>query len=143
MNVEELDNSILELVKLKIALSEMDYNDPKYDEVEDKLHDLEDRFLDNDGEWLEDIIADVHDELCPEEEVLSPISYIADQYLKLGENEKGPVLDVDSKQGVMVNLGENNQFKSQPRLVVVPNPLRVLLNVDGSRFRVWPKNDDK
>jgi hypothetical protein len=140
MNTEKLDKAVLKLAEAKTTLSEMDYSDPKYDELEDRLHNLEDAFLENDAEMLEDIIADVHDELCPEEEVLSPISYIADSYLKLGENENGPVLDVNAEQGVMINLGEG-KFKSQPRLVVVPNPLRVILNVDGSRFRVWPKSE--
>lgn len=141
MDTEKLDKAILRIAEVKTALSELDYSDPQYDDMEDRLHNLEDAFLEQDGEILEDIIADVHEELCPDEDVLSPISYIADSYLKLGENDNGLVLDVNTEQGVMVNLGEG-KFKSQPRLVVIPNPLRVILNVDGSRFRVWPKSEN-
>ena len=56
MDLKALDKALLEIVKNRAELGKIDYNNPKYDELEEQLHDLEDDFHDEYGEYLEDIV---------------------------------------------------------------------------------------
>ena len=53
MDLKALDKALLEIVKNRAELSKIDYNNPKYDELEEQLHDLEDDFQDEYGDFLE------------------------------------------------------------------------------------------
>ncbi|PWJ41998.1 hypothetical protein [Sediminitomix flava] len=139
MNTKAIDKAILEIIEKRSELNKIDYNDERYDDVEDELHELEDDFIDEHGEVMEEILGDVHDELCPDSDVLSPISYIADSYIKTGENENGPELDVTYNQGVYVEI--DDYLHKETKLVIIPNPLRILLNIDrNTREIIWNNN---
>ena len=43
MDIKALDKALLEIVKKREELSKIDYNNPKYDDLEEKLHDLGER----------------------------------------------------------------------------------------------------
>ena len=107
MNVKELDAELREIEKAKAELGKLDYNDPKYDDLEEKLHDLEDDFQDKHGEYLEDALQIIHDDLCPDNDVLMPIAYLG----------KGVPVEVDKFPG------------KDTRLILVTNPPRILLTV--------------
>lgn len=107
MNVSELDADIREIERTKAELGKLDYNDPKYDELEERLHDLEDDLQDKHGEYLEEALKNVHDELCPDNDVLMPIAYLG----------KGVPVDVDKFPG------------KDTRLLLVPNPPRIILAI--------------
>lgn len=135
MNIQQLNHDLILLVEQKIKLSQLDYSHKEYDQVEDELHDMEDDFVEEFGEFLEDILADIHDEYFKGDEVLMPTAYIADTYKKT--NKDGNVeYDVDYKQGVSVRT---KQFIGQETyLALVPNPVRFVLTVKGiGKKVVW------
>ena len=134
MNVEALDKDLAQLVEKKIALSHLTYNDEQYDVVEEELHDLEDDLVEAYGDHLEDILADVHDELCPDNDVLLPIAYIANNYERVEENGTTTYRATDG--GVIVDVDEYpNQLT---RLVLVPAPARLVLQIGKkSEEVVW------
>ncbi len=129
MDISELDKDIIELIERKSKLGELDYNSSKYDELEEELHDLEDGFLEKYGDFLEDVLHEVHDEYCPDNEVLLPIAYIPSRVtVKEGE------YDVPSDQGVYV---EADDYESnETKLVLLPSPTRVVLLVSPSQKEV-------
>jgi hypothetical protein len=137
MNIKDLDRALLAIVEKKNLLSTLNYNDETYDQVEEELHDLEDDFIDEYGTYLEDALHLVHDEYCPDNDVLLPIAYMANKYIKTGEKPDGsPEFTVAPNEGVIVDVDDYPGKIS--RLVFVPNPTRLLLNVDKEKsIEVW------
>src|SRR5688500_8657656 len=105
MNVKALDKAIQEIVTKREELGKLNYNNPKYDDLEEELHDLEDDFQDEHGDTLEEELQEVHDALCPDNDVLMPIAYIG----------KGVPVEVDKYDG------------KDTKLVIVPGPPRIIL----------------
>ena len=62
MDAKAIDQALQEIIKNRLELLKLDYSNPQYDDLEEKLHDLEDVFQDNFGEELERALQDVHDE---------------------------------------------------------------------------------
>jgi hypothetical protein len=134
MNIEALDQALVAIVEKKNALSELNYNDKTYDQVEEELHDLEDDFVEEYGEYLEDVLADVHDELCPDNDVLLPIAYLANKYVRKEENGDTNYYAADG--GVLVDVDEYPDKLT--RLVLVPRPTRLVLQIGKSQAeQVW------
>ena len=98
--------------------------------MEEKLHDLEDGFQDSFGDELESVLQDVHDEYCPDTEVLIPVSYIAKVY---SVNEKKEY-SVAATEGVFVEM--DDYPGKDTKLVIVPNPLRIVLNISADQQQV-------
>ena len=116
MDIKALDKALQEIVTQKAELSKLDYNNPKYDDLEEKLHDLEDDFQDEHGEYLEGVIQKIHDQYCPDSDVLLPIAY-------LGE---GAPVEVEKLPG------------KDTRLVLATNPTRLILKVGKDKQEtVW------
>ncbi len=111
MNVKELDTELREIEKRKAELSKLDYNDPKYDDLEEELHDLEDDLQDKHGEYLEQALQKIHDDVCPDNDVLMPIAYLG----------KGVPVDADKFPG------------KDTRLILATNPLRIILAIGKER----------
>ena len=132
MNLKQLDKDLQDLIKRRNELQKIDYNNPKYDDLEEELHDGEDDFQDKYGEYLEGILQEVHDKHCPDSDVLMPIAYLAKKY---SISDKGQY-SVDPGEGVFV---ESEKYQGQDtKLVIIPNPLRIVLNVaKGSQQVVW------
>ncbi|MGB3180961.1 MAG: hypothetical protein WBB45_06205 [Cyclobacteriaceae bacterium] len=123
MDIEALNSNLIKLVDLKIELSKIDYNQPEYDDKEEKLHDMEDDFLEEYGDYLEDALHTVHDEYCPDDDVLLPTAYLAKQYIKSKEGQ----YDVKISEGVPVEVDDYPDKLG--RLVLLPNPVRLVLTV--------------
>ncbi len=136
----QLNQIVYHIADLRYQLSLKSYEDDGYDELEDKLHEIEDAFIEGQGEELEQIMLGIYEELRLDDEVLSPLAYFATTYRKIGENQGLSVFDVDADQGIEVSM--EGTGRKEPRLVVLPNPLRIILNVDAkTRYRVWPKDN--
>ncbi|MEN7549722.1 hypothetical protein AAG747_17495 [Rapidithrix thailandica] len=134
----QVDRAMIEIIEKKNKLNALDYNDEQYDRLEDELHKIEDEFLAKYGSELEEVIADIHDEYCPDIDVLSPLSYIAREYNKVGENEIGSIYDVKANQGVTVDLDDFPD--NETKLALIPNPMRVVLNIDNQQQEeIWSK----
>ncbi len=139
MNYQALDQALLEIVRKRNKLHQLDYHHKEYDQVEEELHDLEDDFIEQYGQPLEDILQDVHDELCPDTDVLLPIAYLASHYIHTESDKKGgESFDVADNEGVPVVLDEYPDRYS--RMVLVPTPPRILVQLGKSqRIQVWPE----
>lgn len=130
MNKDDINKALVTLVEKKNQLAETPYDNEGYDTIEDALHEIEDDFMDEYGDFLTDVLTDIHDEFCPEEDVLHPTAYIANVYTKEEETYK-----VKLQEGVLVDVEKLDE--DEGRLVIVPNPIRVLLNMTNKQVIVW------
>lgn len=127
-----MDKALQQIANKRNELQKLDYNNPKYDDLEEELHDLEDDFQDHYGDYLENVMQEVHDKVCPDTDVLLPIAYVAKSYQISGKNE----FAVASSEGVFVE--SDNYAGKETKLVILPNPLRVILNVGRDKQEiVW------
>jgi len=116
MDVIALDQALLQIIGKRDELGKIDYNNPKYDELEEELHDLEDDFQEDYGDFLEEALQQVHDEYCPDNDVLMPIGYLG----------QGVPVEVDNLPG------------KDTRLVLAASPVRIILSIDkGKQQVVW------
>ena len=114
MDVKALDQALLNIVKKREELSKINYNNPKYDDLEEELHDLEDDFQEEYGDFLERALQQVHDEYCPDNDVLMPIGYLG----------QGVPVEIDKLPG------------KDTRLVLAPDPVRIILSVGKDKQEV-------
>jgi len=130
MDIKALDTALVEIIKSRQELASIDYSNPKYDELEEKLHDLEDDFMEGFGEDLERALQDIHDEYCPDSEVLVPIAYIAKKYQVSDKNE----YSVATTEGVFVEM--DDYPGKDTKLVILPSPPRIALNIGNEKQEV-------
>lgn len=114
MDITALDKALQEIVSYRAELSKLDYNNPKYDDLEEKLHDLEDDFQDEYGDYLEEALQKIHDQYCPDNDVLLAIAYLGEGISV--ELEKLPGRDV--------------------RLILATNPTRLILGFTKDKQEV-------
>lgn len=130
MDAKALDKAIQQIALRRNELKKLDYNNPKYDDLEEELHDLEDSLHVKFGDYLEEILQNVHDKYCPDTDVLFPIAYLAKSYIINGKDE----FSVTNTEGVFVEV--DSIPGKDTRLVIVPNPVRVILNVGKDQQQV-------
>jgi hypothetical protein len=129
MDVKALDKALQEIAIKRNELKKLDYNNPKYDDVEEQLHDLEDAFQVKFGDPLEEILQEVHDKYCPDTDVLYPIAYVAKSY-----EIKGKDFQVAPSEGVFVEV--DAMPGKETKLVIVPGPTRIVLNIGKEKQQV-------
>jgi hypothetical protein len=116
MDIKALDAALLTIIKKREDLAKIDYNNPKYDDLEEELHDLEDDFQDEYGDYLEEALQKVHDEYCPENDVLMPIAYLG----------QGVPVEIETMPG------------KDARLVLAASPVRIVVSVGKDKQQiVW------
>jgi hypothetical protein len=131
MDLKALDKAIQDIAVRRNELKKIDYNNPKYDDLEEELHDLEDALQVKYGDYLEGVLQEVHDKFCPDTDILFPIAYLAKSYSITGAdyavaNTEGVFVEVDSMPG------------KETKLVMAPSPLRIILNVGKEKQQiVW------
>ena len=131
MNIDKLNQDIIDILENKIALTKIDYSSPEYDDLEESLHDKEDALMQNFGSYLEEALHEVHDEFCPDTDVLLPIAYLPRAVNKAGDEYKVTIED-----GVYVEV--DDYASEETKLVLLPNPVRIELMVDkDQREVVW------
>ena len=130
MDIKAIDQALQEIIKSRMELLKLDYSNPKYDDLEEKLHDIEDAFQDSFGDEIERALQDVHDEYCPDTDVLFPIAYIAKVYSVNNKNE----FSVAPTEGVFVEMDD---YPGQDtKLALVPNPVRIVLSIGADKQQV-------
>jgi hypothetical protein len=137
MNWEKLDKELTEIVEKKNQLSAMDYSDEKYDDLEEAIHDLEDDFNENYETVLEKEFEKIYTRLKSDTDILLPTAYIANKYKPVLPDANGVVTyEVSGREGVPI---ESDQFDRQDvRLVLVPNPVRILMIINGKSVKdIW------
>ncbi len=137
MNWEKLDKELTEIVEKKNQLGAMDYSDEKYDDLEEAIHDLEDDFNENYEGVLEKEFEKIYTRLKSDTDILLPTAYIANKYKPVLPDANGVVTyEVTGREGVPI---ESDQFDRQDvRLVLVPNPVRILMIINGKSVKdIW------
>ena len=114
MDIQALDKTLQAIIAKREELNKLDYNNPKYDDIEEQLHDMEDAFQVKFGEFIEEALQDVHDEICPDNDVLMPIAYLGKGIYV--ESDKYP--DKDTK------------------LILTANPPRLILTIGKDKQEV-------
>lgn len=130
MDVKALNSALIAIINSRQELAAIDYNNPKYDDLEEKLHDLEDDFMETYGDELERALQDIHDEYCPDSDVLVPIAYIAKKYQVNDKNE----YSVANTEGVFVEM--DDYPGKDTKLVILPSPPRIALNIKNEKQQV-------
>jgi hypothetical protein len=130
MDTKALDKALQEIAQKRNELNKLGYDNPAYDDLEEQLHDLEDGFQEKYGKDLEKVLQEVHDKYCPDNEVLYPVAYLAKAYQVNDKNE----YSVGEKEGVFVEM--DDQPGKETKLVIVPNPPRVVLNGGKEKQKV-------
>lgn len=123
MNATDLNAALLKLVSKKHELAQLAYNDARYDDVEEELHDLEDSFNEEYGDYLEEALEGVHRKLRSDTDVLLPTAYLTTSATP------GP------KEGVWIDSEEYPGKKAY--LALVPNPTRFVLSIGQERKELW------
>jgi hypothetical protein len=114
MDIIALNKALQEIIKKRDELAQINYNNPKYDDLEEQLHDMEDDFQDEFGEYVENALQNVHDEFCPDNDVLMPIGYLG----------QGVIVEVDKLPG------------KDTRLILAPDPVRIILTIGKDKQQV-------
>jgi hypothetical protein len=136
MNIDELNHILVLIADKRMELNRLTYSDIHYDDLEEELHHLEDDLVAHFGKELENILHQIHRQYCPETEVLSPIAYLAQNYIKTGLQTNGTAIYdlADNEQGLEI---DSKDYPSA-HLVIVPNPVKILLLANGEiRRAVW------
>jgi hypothetical protein len=137
MNWEKLDQQLTEIVQQRNQLSQLEYSDENYDDLEEQLHDLEDDFNEEYEEVLAPELEKIYAKIKSDTDVLLPTAYLANSYKEMQADAKGIVTyEVSGAQGVPV---ESDQLgKVDLRIVLVPNPARFVLLVNGNQLKeLW------
>ncbi len=120
MDIEQFQSASNEIIEKKIFLKSLEYADLRYDIVEEELHKLEDIFLSNYGDYLETILKEVHQKYCPDNQVLLPIAYFANNYTK-----KDNTYQLAPKEGVLVKTDVFTEKVG--RMAFVTTPFRIVM----------------
>lgn len=133
MDAAKLNASLEKIADQRMALAKINYDDARYDEIEEQLHALEDDFLEVYGKELESVLRQAHKQYCPDNDTLSPIAYIAQNYVKAKGKTGGYEIPTEGEFGLPIDLasGENGF------LVLIPTPLRIDLITQSDRKTIW------
>ena len=137
MNWEKIDQELTEIVQQRNQLSTLEYSDENYDDLEEQLHDLEDDFNENYEEILAPELEKIYAKLKSDSDVLLPTAYLANFYQEMLPDAKGSITyEVTGNQGVPI---ESDQLgKVDLRIVLVPNPVRFVLRINGKQLKeLW------
>ena len=137
MNWEKIDQELTEIVQQRNQLSALEYSDENYDDLEEQVHDLEDDFNENYEEILAPELEKIYAKLKSDSDVLLPTAYLANFYQEMLPDAKGSITyEVTGNQGVPI---ESDQLgKVDLRIVLVPNPVRFVLLINGKQLKeLW------
>jgi hypothetical protein len=114
MDIKGLDSALQAIEKKRDELSKLNYNNPKYDEMEEQLHEMEDDFQDKYGDFVEEALQNIHEEFCPDNDVLLPIAYVG----------KGVFVEVEK------------YADKDTKLILASGPPRIILTVGKEKQEV-------
>ena len=137
MNWEKIDQELTEIVQQRNQLSALEYSDENYDDLEEQLHDLEDDFNENYEEVLAPELEKIYTKLKSDSDVLLPTAYLANHYQEMLPDAKGSITyEVNGDQGVPIESDELG--KVDMRIVLIPNPVRFVLLINGKQLKeLW------
>ena len=123
-----LNEDLLDLVEVKNRVSMLNETSNEYDSIRRLFEKMSEYFNVKYGVTMEQIMFEIYDELCPDDEVKPIGSYLASHYKK-GKEGYDTTLD----EGVVVHL-DDFSFK-EGRLILLPNPARIVLQDPATSHR--------
>ncbi len=145
MEFNLVNKQILELIKLNEKLENISYSDPKYDELEDQVHEMQDTINAKHGKFFDKIIADVYKQLGSKDDLLNLTDYLAKTYLVSGAKNPDGSLKFDEVPGDCITItarpaalqGKNLEGK----IYLKPNPLRLGFAIGKHERIVWSSEE--
>ena len=124
MDSKLFNENFAKILEIRKELNSMEFNSTKYDELEEVLADLEDDFMEDFGDELDEVITKIHHTLCPEIESAHPMAYFARNYT---ESEFVPGdYEINTGDGIKI-IAEIKGKKVRGSLVWLPNPARLVM----------------
>ena len=143
MNFKKINEQVEELIKLNNQLAQMKYNDPLYDELEEKIHGIQDHINDSHKDYFEDVIEEIYGKLKSDDDILNFSDYIAKTYVETEKNTYGTQYDVSPEGCIVIGVSHAN-LKGKTvngKMYVKPNPLRLIFSLGGIEKVMWTSED--
>lgn len=118
--MSSLNEDLIDLVEVKTRVSTLTETSREYDSIRRLFEKISQYFNLKYGMTLEQVMFEIYDELCPDDEVKPIEEYLASHYEKGNDG-----YEASSDEGVVVHL-DDFSFK-EGRLVILPNPARIVL----------------
>ncbi len=145
MDFKKINQQLIELIDLNQQLEKMNYNDPSYDDLEDKIHAIQDDLNQKHGAFFEKIITGIYKQLNSDDEILNFTDYIARTYKKSTETEFGTQYLVDPDDSISINF-KHESLKGkvlEGNLYFKPNPLRIAFLLGAQERILWNCEEKK
>ncbi len=141
MDVVNLNRDLNRIIELRNLLENTE-NSISAKDIFTELDELQNSFVDNYGVFLDEVLRDVHDEICPDDQVEPLTHYLAQEYIDTGNRRDGlAVYEVENDQGV--GVGVDDYPGKDAKLVIIPNPCRIMLLIEeGEREELWRFNEN-
>lgn len=127
-----LNEDLVDLVEVKSKINSLEETSREYDSIRRLFEKMSEYFVSRYGVTMEEIMFEIYDELCPDDEVKTIDNYLASHY----ENKDGKY-DASLEEGVVVHP-DDFDFQ-EGRLVILPNPVRIAIQDPKTNHReiVW------
>ncbi|HET6243338.1 MAG: hypothetical protein H0V01_11230 [Bacteroidetes bacterium] len=136
-----VNEKVLTIIKMNEQLSRITYNDPNYDQLEDKVYEIQDEVNDKFGDYFEDIMEDVYKELGCDDDVLNFTDYIAKSYTVSGEKNPDGSLKFEEAPNdcIIIRISPKalNGKSINAKIYLKPNPLRIGFAIEKLERIVW------
>lgn len=136
MNIENLNQAFIEIIEKKSTLSLLVTGSATFLTRQKQIDILEQSFLQTYGRYLEEVLFNVYDEYCPDNEILPLPAYFTSSY-DVDNEGSSSVYEASPGNGVSVDADDFPGIKA--KLVLVPNPIRMVLLGEKESFKevVW------
>lgn len=128
MNIKNLNEAIVLIAEKKNKKSNYAETDTEYTVLEDEIESLQSDLKVSYGSYLEEVLFNIYDEYCPDNDVQPIGSYITHEGLL--EHGHGVAVEADDFPGTKV------------RLALIPDPVRFVVVGGKEVFRevIWSAN---
>lgn len=124
IEIETLNQLLIAIAETSNKLRFIEYNNPLYDNYEDKLHLLEDQLMESYGGYLEASLVSLYTKFDLDDEILHPLSYIPRQY---EIKEKDGKLHFEVLPEFCLKVNSKKYIKEIVKVVLLPSPARFVV----------------
>jgi hypothetical protein len=141
MDFKVLNEKVLEIIRLNEQLEDINYNDPRYDELEDKVYDLQDEINGQAGKLFDEVMANVYKQLNSKDDILNFSDYIAKTYMTSGSKNPDGSIRFDEVPEDSITISVRPEAlqgkKVEGKIYIKPNPLRIGFAIGKHERIVW------
>jgi hypothetical protein len=141
MNFNEVNQKVLGLIELNDQLADINYNDPRYDELEDKVYGLQDEANAAYGDYFDGVFKEIFKQLNSKDDILNFTDYIARSYMVSGEKNPDGSLKFDNvpEDCTLITIKPEalKGKRIEAKIYLKPNPLRIGFAIGEHERIVW------